>query len=84
MDPGTYYDLGKNTGDKQLLIMTKFETGEFLAKKNSISLNSFDKEFGGIWCKYQIIVTLYGSLENKTNSFYHMLDCGRSILQSSG
>jgi hypothetical protein len=48
MDPGTYYDLGKNTGDKQLLIMTKFETGEFLAKKNSISLNSFDKEFGGI------------------------------------
>jgi hypothetical protein len=74
MGPGAY-PLGKGLGDF-LLVMTQYQTAEFLAKKKCITDDSLHKQFDDVQYDKQVIVALYDSLDNKTRSFYHMLGCG--------
>ena len=74
MGPGAY-PLGDGSGDF-LLIMTQYQTAEFLTKRKCISEDSLHKQFDDVQYDKQVIVTLYDNLDNKTHSFYHMLGCG--------
>ena len=52
-----------------------------------ISHTSFVDQFEDIMYDYERIVTVYDKLENRSVSFYHMLDCGtyfQSLIRAGG
>jgi hypothetical protein len=73
MGPGAY-PLGEGSGDF-LLVMTQYQTAEFLAERKCIAKDSLHEQFDDVQYDKQDIVTLYDSLDNQTHSFYHMLGC---------
>jgi hypothetical protein len=80
------HPLDEDTGDV-LLIMSKFQTRQFLSRVGSISHSSFVNQSKDIMYDDERIVTVYDKLESRSVSFYHYLDCGtyfQSLIKAGG